>query len=63
MDRECYLFCQQVSKAYERLLAECGMDPRVAAGKQALEDSKDGGWVPTVDARDTRITLLGMRKE
>lgn len=55
-------FCQQASESYEKLLDESGGDPRIAAGKQALKDSKDGAWVPTVDARDARLVLPGMKK-
>ena len=50
--------CQKASNRYENLLEDAGGDPRVAAGKQALKDLKrNGGWAPTLDARDARVTV------
>jgi len=50
-------FCQAPSEKYLRALEEAGGDPRSVAGIQALRDlEKFGGWSPTIDARDARVT-------
>jgi hypothetical protein len=52
-------YCQQASAKYEEQLDEAGGDPRSASGFQALKDQTrtGGGWAPTLDARDARVTL------
>jgi hypothetical protein len=34
-------FCQRASTSYEQMLEECGGDPRIVAGRRALNKS---GW-------------------
>ncbi len=61
-EKDKIIFCQKPSDLYLKLLEECGDDPRSAAGVEAMRasESNGGGWVPTIDARDRRVTTPGM---
>ncbi|MEK7550697.1 MAG: hypothetical protein AAB535_02840 [Patescibacteria group bacterium] len=51
------IFCLQASRAFEKVLDENMEDPRLAISAVTSEQSKKngGGWVPTYDARDSRV--------
>jgi hypothetical protein len=51
-------FCQQPSEQYKVLLDLAQDDPRLLAGRQAIQDlQSSGGWAPTIDARDARVEV------
>lgn len=49
------IFCQEPSKPYEDMLEKCGGDPRLVAGRRAVNKAgarAERGWQPTWDARN-----------
>ena len=56
-------FCQEPSKAYLKMLENCGGDPRSVVGRHAINKAgsiMERGWFPTWDARDLRAQIILM---